>query len=138
MGVAVEDREAADQHRRDPERRPRRQRHHQAEHDRRHRDADLDAGKRNAENAENAAERHHQREHDRQQPDRRGTQEAPHSPTATIAITWSGPKIGCAKPPVKPPENPSPPCAKAGQAASTAASTKNACRINLERSIASI
>ena len=37
-----------------------------------------------------------------------GPRKAPHSPTATIAATWSGPKSGCPKPPMKPPESPSP------------------------------
>ena len=41
---------------------------------------------------------------------------APHSPTATIAMTWSGPKIGCVKPPQKSMATPCSECAKTGLA----------------------
>src|SRR5262249_36825098 len=42
---------------------------------------------------------------------------APHSPTATIAITWSGPKIGWVNPPMKSMATPFSEWAKAGDAA---------------------
>ena len=51
-----------------------------------------------------------------------GPRKAPHSPTATIATTWSSPNSGCAKPPRKPPVAlPSTMWAKAGRLASTSA-----------------
>ncbi len=71
MRMAVEDREDADEDRGDPQIGFCGQRHHQAEHDRRHRDPDLDAGQGNAENAEHAAHSHHQRKHHRQDQHRR-------------------------------------------------------------------
>ena len=80
MGMTVEDRECCHQHCRDPERRLGGERHHRAKHDGRHRDANLDAGKRYAEHAKGSRNGHHQWKHDRQQPDRGRAQErAPQS-----------------------------------------------------------
>ena len=71
VGVAVEDREEADDCRRRPQRRPPLGEHGEPEHDARERDADLDAGQRHAHEPEHAAEGHHHRERHRQQPHRR-------------------------------------------------------------------
>src|SRR5262249_45195666 len=71
VGVAVENREEGDEGDRGRELRPRLPRDRQAEQDRGHSDADLDSGKRNASQPEQAAERHHQRKRDGQQPHRR-------------------------------------------------------------------
>src|SRR6185369_2452105 len=49
----------------------------------------------------------------------------PHIPTATMAMTWSGPSTGCARPEMKPPA-PSPVWANAGAAAINRMRARNA------------
>jgi hypothetical protein len=53
---------------------------------------------------------------------------APHKPTATMATTWSGPRIGCAKPLASPPATPSCASAQSGRRIAAAATSQAACR----------
>ncbi len=67
--VPVEDCEAGDDRRSEPQRRTHLRQHHRAQHDRRDRDADLDTRHRDAEEPHQPAERHHQRKRHWQHPD---------------------------------------------------------------------
>ena len=71
VGVAVEDREEADDHRRGPQRRPPLGEDGEAEQDAGERDADLDPRQGHAHQPQHPAEGHDHRERDRQQPHRR-------------------------------------------------------------------
>ena len=103
VGMPVEDRERADDHRGDPDRRPRLERDDEPEHDRREGDAGFDGRKRNAKDAEPAADAITRGNTTGSSQIAGAPRNAPHRPTATMATTWSQPKIGCRKPLVKPP-----------------------------------
>ena len=130
--VAVEDGEGADDDRRDPQRRPRAERHHDAEHHGRGGDARLDAGS-GAPAMPSAPPKAITSGKTIGSSQIAGApRKAPQRPTATIAATWSQPRIGCRKPDAKPPATLEPSWAKAGAAV---AKTANAARSGAMRSM---